>query len=59
MAESRFKILKSQFLKDGVALVSGNAWAQLIAFAAYLLLTRLFTPEDIGLYNIFYSFCFC
>ncbi|MBO4308055.1 MAG: lipopolysaccharide biosynthesis protein [Bacteroidales bacterium] len=56
MAESKFKILKSQFLKDGVALVSGNAWAQLIAFAAYLLLTRLFTPKDIGLYNIFYSY---
>lgn len=43
-------------MKDGVALISGNAWAQLIAFAAYLLLTRLFTPEDIGLYNIFYSY---
>ncbi len=31
-------------------------WAQGIAFASYLILTRLFSPEDFGLYNIFYSY---
>ena len=36
--------------------MSGNAWAQVINFAAYFLLTRLFSPEDFGIYNIFYSY---
>ncbi len=50
------KLRRSQFIKDGVALISGNVWAQVIAFAAYPLLTHLFSPEDFGLYNIFYSY---
>ena len=52
----KWDIFKSRFVKDGMALVGGNAWAQGIAFAAYLVLTRLYTPEDFGLYNIFYSY---
>lgn len=48
--------MKSRFLKDGATLISGNLWAQGIAFGAYLLLARLFTREDIGLYNVFYSY---
>lgn len=54
--QSRFHIFKSSFFKDGVALVGGNVWAQGIAFAAYLILARLYSPEDFGLYNIFYSY---
>ncbi|MBO4307057.1 MAG: oligosaccharide flippase family protein [Bacteroidales bacterium] len=50
------KIRDSKFLKDGAALISGNVWAQGIAFAAYLILTRLFSREDIGIYNIFFSY---
>ncbi len=46
----------SASIKDGIALVGGNVWAQAIAFAAYLILARLYTPEDFGLYNIFYSY---
>lgn len=49
-------MLKSRFVKDGVALISGNVWAQGITFLAYLLLARLFSPEDFGLYNIFFSY---
>ena len=45
-----------RFIKDSGTLVSGHVTAQLIAFAAYPLLTRLFTPEDFGLYNVFYSY---
>lgn len=53
----RFRqFFKSQFLRDGVTLISGNVWAQGIAFAAYFILTRLFSPEDFGLYNVFYSY---
>ncbi|MBR6441858.1 MAG: oligosaccharide flippase family protein [Bacteroidales bacterium] len=45
-----------RFIKDSGTLVSGQVAAQLIAFAAYPLLTRLFTPADFGLYNVFYSY---
>lgn len=50
------KPIKSKFFRDGITLVSGNAWAQVVTFAAYLLLTRLFSPEEFGLYNIFFSY---
>lgn len=42
--------------RDIGTLVSGNVWAQAAALASYLLLTRLYTPEDFALYNIFYSY---
>lgn len=44
------------FVKDSGTLLSGNLIAQGVAFAAYFVLGRLFTPEDFGLYNIFYSY---
>lgn len=50
------KLKKSSFIRDGVTLVSGNVWAQAIAFVSYLVLSRLFSPEDFGLYNVFYSY---
>jgi O-antigen/teichoic acid export membrane protein len=50
------KLKKSSFIRDGITLVSGNVWAQAIAFVSYLVLSRLFSPEDFGLYNIFYSY---
>lgn len=36
--------------------MSGNIIAQAIAFASYFIVTRLFSPEDIGVYNIFFSY---
>lgn len=36
--------------------MSGNIIAQAIAFASYFIVTRLFSPEDIGFYNIFFSY---
>ena len=36
--------------------MSGNIIAQAIAFASYFIVTRLFSPEDIGIYNIFFSY---
>ena len=44
------------FLRDSGTLLTGSVIAQGIAFLAYLVLGRLFTPEDFGLYNIFYSY---
>lgn len=45
-----------QIAKDGAALISSNVWGQIIAFVAYLVLTRIYTPDDFGVYNIFYSY---
>ena len=51
------KIIKgSSFMRDGITLMSGNVWAQVIAFASYLILSRLFSPEDFGFYNVFFSY---
>ena len=48
--------LMKPFLRDSGTLLSGSLIAQGIAFLAYLVLGRLFTPDDFGLYNIFYSY---
>ncbi len=43
-------------VKEASTLLSGNVAAQAIALLAYLILTRIFTPEDFAIYNIFYSY---
>lgn len=54
--KSPFIFLKSRFVREGTTLLSGNVWAQGIAFLAYFAIVRLYSQEDIGLYNIFYSY---
>ena len=46
----------NSFIKDTGTLISGNVLAQGIAFLAYLLLTRLYTPDDFGTFSIFFSY---
>lgn len=41
---------------EAATLMGGNIIAQAIAMLAYLVLTRLYTPEDFALFNIFYSY---
>lgn len=43
-------------VREAATLVSGNVLAQAITLAAYFVLTRIYTPEDYGLFNIFYSY---
>lgn len=43
-------------MKDTATLVGGNVWTQVIGMLSYLLLARLFTPHQFGVYNIFYSY---
>ena len=43
-------------IKNAGTLLTGNVVGQGIAFLSYLLLGRLFTPEDFGIYNIFYGY---
>ena len=49
-------LFKIRFIKDSGTLLWGNLVAQGIAFAAYIVLLRLFTPEDFGLCNVFFSY---
>lgn len=37
-------------------LMSGSVLGQLLALAAYPVVTRLFSPDDFGLFNVFYSY---
>lgn len=41
---------------EAATLVSGNVLAQVITLLAYFALTRIYTPDDYGLFNIFYSY---
>ena len=41
---------------EAATLVGGNVMAQAIALLAYLALTRIFSPSDYALFNIFYSY---
>lgn len=41
---------------ETATLVGGNVLAQAIALLAYLVLTRLFSPSDYALFNIFFSY---
>lgn len=46
----------SKFVKDAGMLISGNVWAQVVALVSYLVLTRLYSPEDFAVFNVFYSY---
>lgn len=41
---------------EAATLAGGNVLAQAIALAAYFVLTRIYSPDDYGLFNIFYSY---
>jgi lipopolysaccharide exporter len=45
-----------KIVKDSATLIGGNVWAQAISLLAYVLLTRIFTPDQFGIYNVFYSY---
>ncbi|MCD4704788.1 oligosaccharide flippase family protein [bacterium] len=47
------KIFKSDFSKGVLTLVSGTALAQLIPFLIMPLLSRLYTPDDFGVFGLF------
>lgn len=49
-------IRESVLVKEAATVVSGNVLAQVISLLAYLVLTRIFSPSDYALFNIFYSY---
>ena len=48
--------MATRFIKNSGTLLTGNVIAQGLAFVAYTLLLRLFTPDDFGLCNVFFSY---
>lgn len=46
----------SKLVREAATLLSGNVLAQVISVLAYLVLTRIFSPTDFALFNIFYSY---
>jgi len=46
----------SPFIRNSGTLLTGNVVAQGLAFLAYIVLLRLFTPDDFGLCNVFFSY---
>lgn len=49
------KFLKSEFSKNVATLMSGTLIGQAIPFFATFFLTRIFTPEDFGVFAIYFS----
>lgn len=47
--------MSSKTLKNSVTLLSANVAAQLIGFLFYPLLTRLYSAQDFGILNLFFS----
>lgn len=48
--------MKSRLLKPLATLLSGSVLAQGITLLSYLILTRIYSPADFGVFNIFYSY---
>ncbi|MBP5259768.1 MAG: oligosaccharide flippase family protein [Paludibacteraceae bacterium] len=49
------RLVSQAFVRHAATLVSGNVAGQIIALAAYLLLCRMYSPEDFGLFHLFLS----
>jgi O-antigen/teichoic acid export membrane protein len=50
---SRFPV--SDFFKNVATVISGTTLAQIISLAIYLIITRIYTPDDLGVYALFMS----
>jgi len=49
------KFVKSQFAKDSITLVTGTTIAQILPILISPILTRIYSPEDIGVLQLFTS----
>ena len=50
------RLLRSSFLRAAFVLASGTTLAQVIPFLLTPILTRLFTPDDMGVFSLYFSF---
>ena len=49
------RLVSQAFVRHAATLVSGNVVGQIVALAAYLLLCRMYSPEEFGLFHLFLS----
>ncbi|MCF6364796.1 MAG: oligosaccharide flippase family protein [Bacteroidales bacterium] len=49
------KVIKKDFAKSLLTLMSGTAIAQIISILAIPILTRIYTPEEFGIFGVFFS----
>jgi len=50
-----FNFIKSEFIRNSATLVSGNSVAQILPIAVAPILTRLYTPSELGIFALFLS----
>ncbi len=48
-------IFRGEFLKNVATLISGATFVQVIAILIYLILSRIYTPEDFGVFGLYMS----
>ncbi len=51
----KINFFKSEFTKNSFTLILGTVLAQLIPFILQLFLRRMYTPEDFGVFSIYFS----
>ncbi len=47
------KILENEFIKNVATLISGTTLAQVFSIAIYLILSRIYTEEDFGIFGLY------
>jgi O-antigen/teichoic acid export membrane protein len=48
-------IFRGEFLKNVATLISGATFVQIVAILIYLILSRIYTPEDFGVFGLYLS----
>jgi O-antigen/teichoic acid export membrane protein len=49
------EIIRGEFLKNVATLISGATFVQIVAILIYLILSRIYTPEDFGVFGLYMS----
>lgn len=53
----KLPLLSSEFRKNTFRLLSANVVSQAVALAIYPIVTRIYSPEEFGTFNLFLSIC--
>ena len=48
-------IFRGEFLKNVATLISGATFVQIVAILIYFILSRIYTPEDFGVFGLYMS----
>jgi O-antigen/teichoic acid export membrane protein len=50
-----YRLIRSEFFRNVVTLMSGTTLGQIISLAVYLVLSRIYTPDDFGVFALYMS----